>query len=66
MENLAVKNNQHLLSKSTEELQKRYDFVNSQIIANQFRRVLPQDLVDEYMNDWWEIQFILSSRRKSN
>jgi hypothetical protein len=66
MENLAVKNNQYLLSKSTEELQKRYDFVNSQIIANQFRRVLPQDLVDEYMNDWWEIQFILSNRKKSN
>jgi hypothetical protein len=66
MENLAVKNNQHLLSISSEDLQKRYDFVNSQIIANQFRRVLPQDLVDEYMNDWWEIQFILSSRKKSN
>lgn len=66
MENLAVKNNQHLLSISSEDLQKRYDFVNSQIIANQFRRVLSQDLVDEYMNDWWEIQFILSSRKKSN
>lgn len=66
MENLAVKNNQHLLSISSEDLKKRYDFVNSQIIANQFQRILPQNLVDEYMNDWWEIQFILSSRKKSN
>jgi hypothetical protein len=62
MENLISKNQEALSTVETKHLQKRYDFVNSQLILHQFRRHLDSTKRDEYQEDWFDIQIILQQR----
>ena len=50
----SVKNPKSLMSLSTEDLKSRYDFVNNQLIFDQFRRNLSTQVIDKYQNDWFE------------
>jgi len=58
----SVKNSKSLMSLSTEDLKSRYDFVNNQLIFDQFRRNLSSQVRDKYQNDWFETQVILQQR----
>lgn len=58
----SVQNPKSLMSLSTEDLKSRYDFVNNQLIFDQFRRNLSSQVRDQYQNDWFETQVILQQR----
>lgn len=62
MENLITKNQEALSTVETKHLQKRYDFVNEQLIIDQFRRHLDSIKRSEYQEDWFDIQMILQQR----
>jgi hypothetical protein len=62
MKNLMTKNQEAFSTVESKHLQKRYDFVNEQLIIDQFRRHLDSTKRSEYQEDWFDIQMILQQR----
>jgi len=62
MENLITKNQEALSTVETKHLQVLYDFVNEQLIIDQFRRHLDSIKRSQYQEYWFDIQIILQQR----
>jgi hypothetical protein len=62
MENLITKNQEYFSTVETKHLQVLYDFVNEQLIIDQFRRHLDSIKRSEYQEYWFDIQMILQQR----
>jgi hypothetical protein len=62
METLISKSYESLSTVETKHLQVLYDFVNNQLILDQFKRHLDSTKRDQYQEYWFDIQLILQQR----
>jgi hypothetical protein len=62
METLISKSYESLSTVETKHLQVLYDFVNNQLILDQFKRHLDSTKRDQYQEYWFDIQVILQQR----
>lgn len=66
METLISKSYESLSTVDTKHLKVLYDFVNEQLIINQFKRHLDSEKKDQYQEYWFDIQVILQQRNNLN
>jgi hypothetical protein len=63
MDTLISKNYEYFSTVETKHLQVLYDFVNNQLIIDQFKRHLDSEKRDQYQEYWFDIQVILQQRK---